>query len=121
MSQKKMEAYKEAKKNVKKIRQKEKRNRIIAWIVGIVCAAALIGGSVFLIYYTNVIKPQQEAAAEAQETEDGNKAAQELINYIQSNPTTGDTSDTAGSGDSGETTEAGSAESTDSGDAATTE
>ncbi len=79
MSQKKMEAYKEAKKNVKNIRKKEKRNRVIGYIVGILCAAVLIAGSVFLIYYTNVIKPQQEAAATEDVTEDDDSTAIESI------------------------------------------
>ena len=86
MSQKKMEAYKEAKKNVKNIRKKEKRNRIIGWIIGILCAAVLIAGSAFLIYYTEVIKPQQETGAAAQQdssSEDaGSKAAQEIIDFL---------------------------------------
>ena len=96
MSQKKMEAYKEAKKNVKSIRKKEKRNRVIGWIVGILCAAALIAGSVFLIYYTNVIKPQKEAAATETTSDDdsGKKAAQEIADFLN-NTSTDSVSDNA--------------------------
>ena len=83
MSQKKMEAYKEAKKNVKKIRKKEKTRKIVGWIVGILCAAALIAASVFLIYYTNVIKPEQEKAAAQAETDEGNQAVDDVLNIIQ--------------------------------------
>ena len=90
MSQKKMEAYKEAKKNVKQTRKKEKRNRIIAWIVGILIAAALIGASVFLIYYTNVIKPKQDEAKAAATLEDAgtlspDDAAADIADYLKSN------------------------------------
>ena len=75
MSQKKMDAYKEAKKNVRKLRKKEKTKRVIAWIIGIICAAALIAASVFLIYYTNVLKPEKEkAAAEAVSQENASDA-----------------------------------------------
>ncbi|MCR4690416.1 MAG: hypothetical protein K5739_03605 [Lachnospiraceae bacterium] len=91
MSQKKMEAYKEAKKNVRQTRQKEKRNRIIGWILGILCAAALIAGSVFLIYYTNVIKPKNEAEAAAKEaaesvepTDESKDAAKAAVSEINS-------------------------------------
>ena len=90
MSQKKMEAYKEAKKNVKQTRKKEKRNRIIAWIVGILIAAVLIGASVFLVYYTNVIKPKQDEAKAAATLEDAgtlspDDAAADIADYLKSN------------------------------------
>ena len=38
MSQKKMEAYKNAKKNKKELEKKAKKKRIISWICGIVIA-----------------------------------------------------------------------------------
>lgn len=71
MSQKKMEAYKEAKKNKRQIEKQQKRKRILNWILGIIIAAALIGGSVYLVYYSSVILPkQQEAELEAQQNAD---------------------------------------------------
>ncbi len=53
MSQKKMDAYKNAKKNKKQIEKRQKRNKILAWITGILVAALLISGSVYLVYYTH--------------------------------------------------------------------
>lgn len=77
MSQKKMDAYKEAKKNKRQIERKQKRNKILGWIFGILAALAVIAGSVFLIYYTNVMLPEKQAAEaaaalqeESQQTED---------------------------------------------------
>lgn len=61
MSQKKMEAYKEAKKNKRQIEKKQKRNRILGWIFGILIATAVIGGSVYLVYYSSVILPKKQA------------------------------------------------------------
>lgn len=65
MSQKKMEAYKEAKKNKRQIEKKQKRNKILGWILGIIIAAALIGGSAYLVYYSSVILPNKQSEAEA--------------------------------------------------------
>ena len=84
MSQKKMEAYKEAKKNVKQIRKKEKTGKILGWIFGILIAAALIAASVFLIYYTNVIKPKQEADAAAAAAAENEETATDVTNIINS-------------------------------------
>ena len=84
MSQKKMEAYKEAKKNVKQIRKKEKTGKILRWILGILIAAALIAASVFLIYYTNVIKPKQEADAAAAAAAENEETATDVTNIINS-------------------------------------
>ena len=81
MSQKKMEAYKEAKKNVKQIRKKEKTKRILGWIFGIIIAALLIAGSVCLIYYTNVIKPEQEKAA-AEATTEASDASSNVVDQV---------------------------------------
>ena len=77
MSQKKMEAYKEAKKNVKKIRKAEKRNKFLAGFGVFLALALFIAGSVFLIYYTEVIKPAQEKAA-------GEAAAAEVTDLANS-------------------------------------
>ena len=44
MSQKKMEAYKNAKKNKKELEKKAKKKRIISWICGIVIALLIVGG-----------------------------------------------------------------------------
>ncbi len=94
MSQKKMDAYKEAKKNVKQIRKKEKANRILAWIIGIICAAALIAGSVFLIYYTNVIKPEKEkAASEAQVSDDASSGIVDQVNSALETESSDDTTE----------------------------
>lgn len=62
MSQKKMEAYKQAKKNKKQIEKKQKRNKILGWMLGLIIAAALIGGSVYMVYYTSVILPNKQNA-----------------------------------------------------------
>lgn len=61
MSQKKMEAYKYAKKHKKEIEKKAKRKRTLCWVGGILAAAVIIGGCGYLIYYTEVIVPQQQA------------------------------------------------------------
>lgn len=61
MSQKKMEAYKEAKKNKRQNEKKAKRERVIKWIFGILLACVIIAGSAFLIYYTQIILPQKQA------------------------------------------------------------
>ncbi len=52
MSQKKMDAYKYAKKHKKEIEKKQKRNKFLAWAGGILVAAILIAASVYLVYYT---------------------------------------------------------------------
>lgn len=61
MSQKKMEAYKEAKKNKRQNEKRAKRERVIKWIFGILLACVIIAGSAFLIYYTQIILPQKQA------------------------------------------------------------
>lgn len=76
MSQKKMDAYKNAKKNKKQIEKKQKLNIILAWIGGILIAAALIGGSVYLVYYT-----QQQASPAATDTSDA--TAQDVADILQ--------------------------------------
>ena len=53
MSQKKMEAYKNAKKNKKELEKKAKKKRIISWICGIVISLLIVGGCGYLVYYTN--------------------------------------------------------------------
>ena len=76
MSQKKMDAYKNAKKNKKQIEKKQKRNRILAWIGGIIVVAALIAGSAFLVYYT-----QQQASPSATDSSDA--TAQDVADILQ--------------------------------------
>ena len=76
MSQKKMDAYKNAKKNKKKIEKKQKRNKILAWIGGIIVVAALIAGTVFLVQYT-----KQNASTAAASTSDD--TAQDVANLLQ--------------------------------------
>lgn len=66
MSQKKNEAYKEAKKNKRANDKKAKRKKIVSWIIGIIIALAVIGGSVFLVYYTDVMLPKKQAAENAE-------------------------------------------------------
>ena len=76
MSQKKMEAYKNAKKNKKQIEKKQKRNRILAWIAGILITAALIAGSAFLVYYT-----QHHAGTTSTGSSEG--TAEDVANLLQ--------------------------------------
>ena len=78
MSQKKMDAYKNAKKNKKQIEKKQKRNKIIAWIGGILVAAALITGSVYIIYTT-----QQQAGTNTSTSEDANATAVDVADILQ--------------------------------------
>lgn len=76
MSQKKMDAYKNAKKNKKQIEKKQKRNKILAWIGGILVAAALIAGTVVLVQYT-----KNQASATATDTSDA--TAQDVAELLQ--------------------------------------
>ncbi len=76
MSQKKMDAYKNAKKNKKQIEKKQKRNKILAWIGGILVTAALIAGTVFLVQYT-----KQQASPAATDTSDA--TAQDVADLLQ--------------------------------------
>ena len=76
MSQKKMDAYKHAKKNKKQIEKKQKRNKILAWIGGILVTAALITGCVYLVYYT-----QQQASPAVTDTSDA--SAEDVANLLQ--------------------------------------
>ena len=76
MSQKKMDAYKNAKKNKKAIEKKQKRNKILAWIGGIIVAAALIAGTVVLVQYT-----KQHASTAATDTSDA--TAQDVADLLQ--------------------------------------
>lgn len=62
MSQKKMEAYKYAKKHKKEIEQKKKKKRILCWIGGLLAAAVIVAGCGYVIYYTEVVVPEQQAA-----------------------------------------------------------
>lgn len=62
MSQEKMDAYKYAKKHKKEIEKKKKRKRILCWIGSILAAAVIVGGCGYMIYYTEVIAPRQQAA-----------------------------------------------------------
>ena len=58
MSQKKMEAYKNAKKNKKELEKKAKKKRIISWICGIVIALLIVGGCGYLaVSYTHLTLP----------------------------------------------------------------
>ncbi len=76
MSQKKMDAYKNAKKNKKQIEKKQKRNKILAWIGGIIVAAALIAGTVILVQYT-----KEHASTAATDASDA--TAQDVANLLQ--------------------------------------
>jgi len=76
MSQKKMDAYKNAKKNKKQIEKKQKRNKILAWIGGIIIVAALIAGTVVLVQYT-----KENAPSATTETTDA--TAQDVANILQ--------------------------------------
>ncbi len=76
MSQKKMDAYKNAKKNKKEIEKKQKRNKILAWIGGIIIVAALIAGTVVLVQYT-----KENAPSATTETTDA--TAQDVANILQ--------------------------------------
>ncbi len=76
MSQKKMDAYKNAKKNKRQIEKKQKRNKILGWIFGILAAAALIAGCVYLVYYT-----QQQASPAVTDTSDA--SAQDVADILQ--------------------------------------
>ena len=56
MSQKKMEAYKNAKKNKKELEKKAKKKRIISWICGIVIALLIVADvaiwfTILMLYY----------------------------------------------------------------------
>ena len=61
MRQKKMEAYKNAKKNKKELEKQAKKKRIISWICGIVIALLIVGGCGYLVYYTNVVLPKKQS------------------------------------------------------------
>ena len=76
MSQKKMDAYKNAKKNKKQIEKKQKRNKILAWIGGIIVVAALIAGTVFLVQYT-----KENASTATTDTSDA--TAQDVADILQ--------------------------------------
>nr|MBQ8252476.1 hypothetical protein [Lachnospiraceae bacterium] len=76
MSQKKMDAYKNAKKNKKQIEKKQKRNKILAWIGGILVTATLISGVAYLVYYT-----QQNASSSTSESTDA--TAQDVADILQ--------------------------------------
>lgn len=87
MSQKKMEAYKYAKKNRKELEKKRKRNKVLAWLVGILVVAVLIGACVCLVYFT-----KQKAAPVADTTiettaEDGATEieAQDINEFLDEN------------------------------------
>ena len=104
MSQKKMDAYKEAKKNKKQIEKKQKRNKILGWFFGILAAVAVIGGSVFLVYYTSVMLPEKQAAEAAaalqEETQTEDTAGDEGSIQTENEATTGtDAEDVAPSDD----------------------
>ena len=77
MSQKKMDAYKNAKKNKKQIEKKQKRNIILAWLGGILIAAALIAGCSYLVYYT------QQQAGQSASTTDSEATAEDVANILQ--------------------------------------
>ena len=76
MSQKKMDAYKNAKKNKKQIEKKQKRNKILAWIGGIIVVAALIAGTVVLVQYTKENAPSAP-------TESSDATAEDVANILQ--------------------------------------
>ncbi len=95
MSQKKMDAYKEAKKNKKQIEKKQKRNKILGWIFGILAALAVIAGSVFLIYYTNVMLPEKQAAEAAAALQEESQQTETEDAEVPAGTTESD--DTAGS------------------------
>ncbi len=65
MSQKKMDAYKEAKKNRKANEKKAKQKLVLGWILGIIIAALLIAGSVYLVYYTSKVLPNKGSETES--------------------------------------------------------
>lgn len=87
MSQKKMEAYKYAKKNRKELEKKRKRNKILAWIVGILVVAALIGACVCLVYFTQK-KAAPVADTNIETTEAGETTeveAQDINEFLEEN------------------------------------
>lgn len=87
MSQKKMEAYKYAKKNRKELEKKRKRNKILAWLAGILVVAALIGACVCLVYFTQ--KKAAPAANTTIETTGANDnvevEAQDINEFLEEN------------------------------------
>lgn len=80
MSQKKMDAYKNAKKNKKQIEKRQKRNKILAWIIGILVAALLISGSVYLVYYT---QNQNSSSGTASDDTSSGSTAQDVADILQ--------------------------------------
>lgn len=87
MSQKKMEAYKYAKKNRKELEKKRKRNKILAWIVGILVVAALIGACVCLVYFTKQKAAPSAGTTIETTTEDGTTEieAQDINEFLDEN------------------------------------
>ena len=79
MSQKKMDAYKNAKKNKKQIEKKQKRNKILAWIGGILVTAALIAGTVVLVQYTK----ENASTASTTTTDSSDATAQDVADILQ--------------------------------------
>ena len=81
MSQKKMEAYKNAKKNKKELEKKAKKKRIISWICGIVIALLIVGGCGYLVYYTNVVLPKKQS----EQSTTSENSTEDIANNIQNN------------------------------------
>lgn len=82
MSQKKMEAYKYAKKNKKEIEKKAKRKRILAWTCGILATVVIVGASAYLVYYTSVIVPKKQSAEAASDAADNEETADDVLNIL---------------------------------------
>lgn len=91
MSQKKMEAYKNAKKNKKELEKKARKKRIISWICGIVTALLIVGGCGYLVYYTNVVLPKKQAeqsTASENSTEDIANNIMDILNNSEATDST---------------------------------
>lgn len=98
MSQKKMEAYKNAKKNKKELEKKAKKKRIISWICGIVIALLIVGGCGYLVYYTNVVLPKkqsEQSTTSENSTEDIANNIMDILNNSEATDSTDSASDTA--------------------------
>lgn len=86
MSQKKMEAYKYAKKNRKELEKKRKRNKILAWIVSILVVAAMIGACVCLVYFTRQkTAPTADTGTETTTDEPAEIEAQDINEFLKEN------------------------------------